>query len=73
MAKVKRVIELSVEEKKFLDNFLDVLYEEFDDCDNDEEIGNIMTDIYNLCLNEDRPFPQTFEGDLVDVRVVGRE
>ena len=70
MAKVKRVIELSVEEKKFLDNFLGTLYDEFDDCDNDGEIGNIMTDIYNLCLNESRPFPQTFEGDLVEVRVV---
>ena len=33
MAKVKRVIELSVEEKKFLDTFMGMLYDEFDNCE----------------------------------------
>ena len=70
MAKIKTVIELSVEEKKFLDNFLGMLYDEFDKC-GDDEIGSMMTDIYNLCLNKDAPLPQTYVGDLVEVRVVG--
>lgn len=69
MAKVKTVIELSVEEKEFLDNFLDVLYDEFEDSE-DAEIGRIMTDIYNLCLSKSAPFPQTYSGDLVEVKVV---
>lgn len=72
MAKVKRVIELSVEEKKFLDSFLGMIYDEFDNCE-DDEMGEIMTDIYNLCLSENRPFPQTYEGDLVEVKVIGYE
>ena len=69
MAKVKTIVELTVEEKKFLDNFLGMLYDEFEKYE-DEEIGGILTDIYNLCLSENRPFPQVYEGDLVEVRVV---
>lgn len=69
MAKVKRVIELSVEEKKFLDTFLGMIYDEFDDCE-DGEIGGIMTDIYNLYFSDTRSLPMTYVGDLVEVRVV---
>ncbi len=69
MAKVKKVIELSVEEKEFLDNFLGMLYDEFEDCD-DNEMGGILEDIYNLCLNKNRPLPQILEGDYVTVQVV---
>lgn len=71
MAKVKRVVELSLEEKKFLDSFLSMIYDEFNDFE-DDEVGGIMADIYNLCLSENRPFPQTYEGNLVEVKVVGR-
>lgn len=70
MAKVKKVIELSVEEKKFLDSFLGMIYDEFDNYE-DDEVGGIMADIYNLCLSENRPFPQTYEGDSVEVKVIG--
>lgn len=69
MAKVKRVIELSVEEKKFLDTFIGMLYDEFDNCE-DKEIGRIMADIYNLYFSDKRPLPMTYVGDLVEVRVV---
>lgn len=68
MAKVKRVIELSVEEKKFLDTFMGMIYDEFDN--EDEEIGRIMADIYNLYFSDTRPLPMTYVGDLVEVRVV---
>lgn len=72
MAKVKRVVELSLEEKEFLDKFLSALYDEFDDWD-EEDIGGVMADIYNTCLSKNRPFPQTYEGDYVEVTVVKGE
>lgn len=71
MAKVKRVVELSLEEKEFLDKFLNMLYEEFEDWD-DEDIGGVMADIYNTCLGG-RPLPQTYEGEYVEVTVVRGE
>ncbi len=69
MAKVKKVIELSVEEKKFLDSFLGLLYSELKDFE-DDKIGGVMADIYNLCLSKNVPFPQTYEGDYVTVQIV---
>jgi len=68
MASVKRLVELTVEEKKFLDKFLGMLYDEFNDYE-ETEIGGVMADVYNLCLSENRPFPQTYEGDFVTVQV----
>lgn len=68
MAEIKRVLELSVEEKKFLDRFIGMLYDEFDD-----GLSMIIGDIYNMYLNENDPLPQTYKGDCIEIRVVKGE
>ena len=71
MAKVKTeiVIELSVEEKKFLDDLLCQIYDQPQNF-NENEVGEIMADIYNLCLSEKNPFPQTYRGDYATIKVI---
>ncbi len=60
MAKVNKLlkIELSIEEKRMLDEILHAIYTY---TDNDEEVGNIMCDIYSA----DEPRMDHYDGQLV--------
>jgi len=73
MAKVKTemVIELSVGEKRFLDDFLHQIYDQPQSF-TEEEVGEIMADIYNLCFSENSPVPQIYKGDFATVKVTER-
>ena len=67
MAKAeKRIrIELTRQEKEFLDNFLSSLYDIVND--DDEQVGNIFTDIYNSYSPHGDEKSSTWTGDYADI------
>lgn len=71
MAKVeKRIrIELTRQEKEFLDNLLCSLYEI--EPDDDEKIGNIFCDIYNSYQPEKDESSSEWKGDFADIIIKG--